>query len=197
MARAGSRVRLSASERRRQIVDVATRLIAERGYWGTSINDIATECAITDAGVLHHFPTKGNLLLSVMEKRDEADRVALANSLGLTRDTLYDRIHSVGLTELSTAMVQRNATQPEIVQLYSVLSTESLEPDHPAHEYFRDRENLAIETFGSAASTLSLTPVQRGRLVLSLMDGLQLRWLRAPSDMDLVAEWSAVCKQLL
>jgi len=188
----GKRSRLASHDRKAQIIEVAGRLIAERGFWGVSVHDIASGCGITDAGVLHHFRSKERLLLAVLEHRDEADRVALSERLGLRRENLYDAIGSIDLERLCDAMVRRNAEQPEIVRLYSVLSAEALEPPHPAHDYFLERERVAIETFAAARSTRRGDPLQRGRIVLAAMDGVQLRWLRCLDRLDLVEEWRVV-----
>nr|WP_321981878.1 hypothetical protein [uncultured Cohaesibacter sp.] len=36
-----------------------------------------------------------------------------------------------------------------------------------------------------------MAPQAQGRLLLSLMDGVQLRWLRDIANVDLIAEWKA------
>ena len=172
----GTGTRMSRMDRRAQIIEVATTLISANGYWSVSLHDIGVECGITDAAVLHHFGSKENLLLAVMEHRDEADRSALA--------------------DVCTAMVGRNARQPEIVRLYTVLSAESLQPDHPVHGYFRERDQRAVRTFASARVPGGGTP-RLARLVLATMDGLQLRWLRDPDGVDLVGEWEAAAAAII
>ena len=44
--------------RREQIIDIACRLFARRGYEGTSLRDIAEEAKITKAALYYHFPNK-------------------------------------------------------------------------------------------------------------------------------------------
>lgn len=179
-----------------QIMDAATQLVSERGYWGVSIADVGQLCGITDAGVLHHFGTKANLLLAVVEHRDEADRIAVSAQLGVPREDLYEALRDTELRLLCEAFVTRNASQPEIVRLYTVLNAESLAPSHPAHRYFVERERLAIQSFATARSGDDSDPWERGRLALAAMDGLQLRWLRAPDEMDLLAAWREVFSRL-
>ena len=41
---------------------------------------------------------------------------------------------------MCSALVRRNASQPEIVRLFAVLEAESLAPSHPAHAYFALRQ---------------------------------------------------------
>lgn len=44
--------------RQKQIIDIACRLFARRGYEGTSLRDIAEEAKITKAALYYHFPNK-------------------------------------------------------------------------------------------------------------------------------------------
>nr|WP_321462224.1 helix-turn-helix domain-containing protein [uncultured Cohaesibacter sp.] len=185
----GTGRRLKAEERKLQIIDVASLLISQRGYWGISIRDIALQCEITDTAILHHFGTKEHLLLAIIEKRDEDDRCAFADELGVKRDELYTSIPQIDLEAVCSAIVKRNAKQPEIVRLYALLSAEALQPNHPVHDYFAQREQQVINTFASAKSDMELPPLVRGRLLLSLMDGVQLRWLRDMPNIDLITEW--------
>jgi AcrR family transcriptional regulator len=53
-------------ERRREILEIAARLICEHGYDGTSIQDIAHACELTKAGVYHYFHGKEALLAEIM-----------------------------------------------------------------------------------------------------------------------------------
>jgi AcrR family transcriptional regulator len=51
-----------------RIVDVAARLITRNGARGTSLNDIATEAGVSQAGQLYHFGTKEALLNAVLDR---------------------------------------------------------------------------------------------------------------------------------
>ncbi|MBA8793511.1 AcrR family transcriptional regulator [Friedmanniella endophytica] len=186
------RQRLSPADRRDQILEAASALIARRGFWTVSVHDIAAACGITDAGLLHHFGTKDALLIAVLERRDRVDDEALAVELGVPPAELEERVRALPLAEVCAAVVARNARQPEIVRLYSVLNAESLNDRHPAHDYFLAREARVIAFFGSAVSDLHPDPAVRGRQVIAMMDGLQLRWLRDPEHVDLVSAWTAL-----
>jgi AcrR family transcriptional regulator len=127
------RRRLPAPERRRQIIDVATRLIADRGFWGVSMQDVADGCGLTVPGLLRHVESKVGLLIAVLEHRDVEDALSLRAHLGATEEEMpldwatgYPA--GVGLRRLCDATVRRNAIQPEIVRLFTVLAAESLEP---------------------------------------------------------------------
>lgn len=50
------------------IMDVAHRLLTERGYSAFSYADIAQEIQIRKASIHHHFPTKTALVVAVLER---------------------------------------------------------------------------------------------------------------------------------
>jgi AcrR family transcriptional regulator len=60
-------VRLSAGERRDQILDVAVQVFARRGYHGTSMNDVAEAAGVTKPVLYQHFESKQALYLALIE----------------------------------------------------------------------------------------------------------------------------------
>ncbi|NJP46011.1 TetR/AcrR family transcriptional regulator [Actinacidiphila epipremni] len=194
------RPRLPGPERRRQIMEVTSGLIAERGFWGMSMQDVADRCGLTVPGVLRHVGSKSGLLTSVLAYRDLEDARSLRAALGVGEDQVPDewsqvRPAGVDLRSLCLATVRRNAEQPEIVRLFAVLEAESLTPSHPAHDYFVRRQRQAVAAFAALAADVSDEPDALARHVVAMMDGLQLQWLRDPS-IDLVAAWQAAAEVL-
>ncbi len=107
------------------IVDKAFHVFSESGYEGTSVREIARRCGINHATLLHHFPQKSLLLLAVLERRDEVQRIAptsLDESLGLL-----------------LSIAERNEESPGLMRLFTVLAAEASRDGHPARSYFRAR----------------------------------------------------------
>jgi len=52
---------------RAHLVDVASRLFAERGYDGTSIEAVLAEAGVSRGSLYHHFPGKDALFWAVLE----------------------------------------------------------------------------------------------------------------------------------
>ncbi|HEY0187772.1 MAG TPA: helix-turn-helix domain-containing protein [Cellulomonas sp.] len=197
------RVRLPAEQRRQQIIDAAAAIIAERGYWGLSVQDVADSCALTVNGVLHHVGSKDGLLVAVLDQRDHQGLLTLAAGLGIELPvegatpqdlSVRARERGIGLRAMCATIVAQNVTQPEIVRLYSVLEAESLSPDHPAHDYFTDRQRVALDGFERLAPD-GVDGRVLAQHLLAVMDGLQLQWLRDPQR-DLVAEWDGIAAGL-
>ncbi|PJJ55694.1 TetR/AcrR family transcriptional regulator [Compostimonas suwonensis] len=177
------RRRLRPEQRRAEIIDAATQLIATSGYSGQSLAGFAAACGMTKPGLMHYFPNAEALLTAVLEHRDEVDILATATLLEPTTDVTTTR-------EFLTRLVQRNATQPRIVQLYTVLSAEALAPEHPAHDYFTDRLARSRAGFEKYVFAWHPRPDLCAIQVLAFLDGVQLNWLRDPS-IDLVAQWES------
>lgn len=58
--------RSNESERLRQILERAARIICQQGFEATSMQEIAAACGLTKAGLYHHIKTKEALLLAIM-----------------------------------------------------------------------------------------------------------------------------------
>lgn len=188
------RSRLPAAQRRRQIMEATCALIAERGFWGLSMQDVADQCGLTVPGLLHYVGSKAGLLVAVLEHRDVEDARSLRMGLGVGENEVPDEWSADGpkgvdLRQLCAVTVRRNAQQPEIVRLFAVLEVESLSPSHPSHDYFAARQARVVAWFAALAEELTDRPEVLARQIVAMMDGLQVQWLRSPETIDLVAEW--------
>jgi len=65
---------------RRLILETAAKHFAEKGYAGTSVNDVIKEAGVTKGGFYFHFPSKEALGLAVLRYKQEqwAGRVVAA-----------------------------------------------------------------------------------------------------------------------
>src|SRR5260221_13283552 len=76
---------------RERVLAVAQTLFAERGYRGTSLRDIAKRIGIKAPSLLHHFPSKQQLYIAVLEKMFENLEDA-ANAVAWGRESRQDRM---------------------------------------------------------------------------------------------------------
>ena len=188
----GTPTRLPPSERREQIIDAASHVIAQHGFWGFSVRQVAEECGLTEPAVIYHFKSKVGLLIAVLEHRDRVDMALFAHSLGVEPEDIWNGDAQFGIRALCSALMRRNAQQPEMVRLYAVLQGEALNDHHPAYRYFQQREQRVIETLTRGAERCTLAdPAREARMALAMMDGIQVRWLRDPEHIDLIDEWNA------
>ena len=65
-------LRLSAHDRRQQIMTIAAGLFARKGYQGTTTREIAEEAGVNEALLFRHFPSKENLYWTIIEEQCSA-----------------------------------------------------------------------------------------------------------------------------
>jgi AcrR family transcriptional regulator len=75
-----SRVRMTGKQRREQLLDIGRALFAERGFDGTSIEEIASRAKVSKPVVYEHFGGKEGLYAVVVDREMEQllDRVTSA-----------------------------------------------------------------------------------------------------------------------
>jgi AcrR family transcriptional regulator len=168
---------------RERVLRSALRAIAANGYQGSSLAAIAADAGLTTAGLLHHFPSKEQLLVAVLAERDRLDgaRFQLGGFRGLAA---LDRL---------IELVQHNTMVPGLVQAYTVLMGESVGEDHPARDWFRDRyprrrANIAAAIragidAGEIRPDLDCDAIAAE--IIAMMDGLQVQWVLNPDQVDM------------
>ncbi|WP_267896245.1 MULTISPECIES: TetR family transcriptional regulator [Streptomyces] len=191
--RAGKSLR--AQQRRQEILQIAMDTFAARGYNNASLQEIADRAGVTQAGVLHYFRSKAQLLTSVLDLRDATDIEQLGP----------DRPQGLAFLRHLVDTVRRNTEREGIVRLYAVLSAESVTEGHPAQDYFRDRyaglRTLVAEALAEACELGETRPdlnvEEAATAIIALMDGLQIQWLLAPDSVDMAASTDRVITALL
>lgn len=61
--------RMSAEDRRQQILDVAIRLFSQKGFRGTTTKEIALAAGVNEAIIFRHFATKKELYAAILDKK--------------------------------------------------------------------------------------------------------------------------------
>ncbi len=179
---------------REAIVDAALEVFAAEGYRSGSLRAVAVRAGMSEAGLIHHFPSKASLLRAVLERREEITAPFLP-------DVLTDPEAAVrGILELT----RHNADLPGRVELFATISSEAVAGDHPAHDYIVERyaakRRLLVAAFGQLADAGLLRdgidPESAARWSVALTDGLQLQWLLDRTSVDMVAEVRAFLRRI-
>jgi TetR/AcrR family transcriptional regulator len=63
--------RMSATDRRNQLIDVAIDLFSRKGFAGTTTKEIAAAAGVTEAIIFRHFATKQDLYKAILDARCE------------------------------------------------------------------------------------------------------------------------------
>lgn len=186
---------LKAQQRRQEILQIAMDTFAARGYNNASLQEIADRAGVTQAGVLHYFRSKAQLLTSVLDLRDASDIEQLGP----------ERPRGLAFLRHLVDTARRNAEREGIVRLYAVLSAESVTEGHPAQDYFRERyaglRAFVTEALAEASELGETRPgldlEEAATAIIAVMDGLQIQWLLAPDSVDMAASTDRVITALL
>lgn len=73
-------MRLPAAERRRQLLDTAVTVFAERGFHATSMNDVAEAAGVTKPVLYQHFSSKRDLFIELLSDIGDELRDTIAKA---------------------------------------------------------------------------------------------------------------------
>ena len=170
--------------KREEILVTALDVIAREGLRRTSVRDLADAVGLSQAGLLHYFGSKEELYTAILRKRDELDGRSFA-----APDEV--RAPDAALTTF-LGIIRHNADVPGLVQLFAHLSVDASNPQHPAHDFFLERQSSIRDLLTPAIAALqsegrivdTVPPDVLAGIVHALTDGLQTHWLINP-DLDM------------
>src|ERR1700734_416205 len=90
---------MTGQERRQQLLDIGRRLFAERGFEGTSIEEIAAQAGVSKPVVYEHFGGKEGLYAVVVDREMSALLDGITSSLTNNRSRV--RVETVALALLT------------------------------------------------------------------------------------------------
>jgi len=176
MATRGEQRQHSRSEERARLEDVAARLLAEKGYTATTVDEIVAEAGVSKPAFYRHFESKQHLHRLLLERhRDELAAAALSQLAardGVLRLDLRRMIDAwFGYVEehpYTWRMLFRDTTgDPEV---------------HALHVELQRRQRAAdvalLREFAPELPERELEPL--GEAIRSSLTGVALWWLDQP-----------------
>lgn len=99
---------------RTRIMDIAEAAILEKGYGGTSIEEIIEAAGITKSGFFYHFPDKNALALALLERYIEVEDAFFDDLFDRAADLHDDPLHAflIGLKLFSEQMADLPTGHP-------------------------------------------------------------------------------------
>ena len=184
MTRVRSTETARGRSQRGRVLRAAMDIFSTQGYRGASLDAVADAVGMTRQGLLHYFPSKVELLLGVLDLRQEEDHVRI--------ERMFERSQS--MADALLTLSRRNQTRPELIRMFTILASESVDAEHPGHEWFVERyrgvrsrmhKRIAAEQrAGILTDAIAIESI--AVLLLAVMDGLQIQHLLDPQAVDLV-----------
>jgi len=171
-----------------RILDAAIRLFATRGYWNSTLEEVATVAGFTKGAVYYHFKSKEHLLLKALETIE-------ARSIDATIAGVAQRggTPTAQLASLVKYQTQWAATHPEDLAVMVLMSVEIARAKSKIRTLmFRIYRKLAtlLETIIDAGKTTGEFSTRQDTrdIVLYLEavhDGNMLLWYRSGNDPEI------------
>jgi len=184
-----------SAQTRLTILDAALEVFSQSGYRSGSLRNVAERVGMSEAGLLHHFPSKSALLAAVLEHRDDQSQQMFDFDMTDGRKTLEGLL----------ALARYNSTIPGVVELFTILAAEATSADHPAHDFFANRYKLTVGMIANALRDLDrqglvkpgVDPHSSAQRAIGMWDGLQIQWLLDRGSLDMSDQLKAYFDMLL
>ena len=171
------RTKEEAEKTRQDLLNAALRIFSLKGFNGTRLADIAAAAEVTRGAIYHHFGSKKELLVALMDNASEKGNQAVGAAVqeGGTFLQIVERILIYTLT-----LVEEDARFRQVMALS--LSTESVEVlDQRRRESAIGTVMGISEPFAAAKAQGQLRPdvdpITAARAFIAFQNGLIMLWL--------------------
>lgn len=166
----------SGLARREAILDAAVDLLAEVGYHGMSLRDVARHVGISHPGVIYHFPSKEALLMSVVQRYE--------TQVGFDLDHL-EKLDALPVLDTLLEVTSRLNENPMIIEVECMMMVEASSEIHPAHDHYMRRSERLLSVLkrvwsrlqqdGKVAATED--PTHLAEIQAAVYNGIMIHWL--------------------
>lgn len=166
----------SGLARREAILDAAVDLLAEVGYHGMSLRDVARHVGISHPGVIYHFPSKETLLMSVVQRYE--------TQVGFDLDNL-EKLDALPVLDTLLEVTSRLNETPMIIEVECMMMVEASSEIHPAHDHYMRRSERLLSVLKRVWSRLQQDgkvaaaedPTHLAEIHAAVYNGIMIHWL--------------------
>jgi AcrR family transcriptional regulator len=172
---------------RTNLLEAAIELFAREGSRGTPLAAIAERIGVTTPAITHHFGSKTDLLMEVVEYTDRANPNLFGDAVG---SSVLERLRAH--REWADLLVN-DSRLANLSRVRAVMLAEALDPDFAAHDHFVDRHrrfrHQVAEVVQQGQTDESIradvdAETTAGEIV-AFMQGAQVQWFLDPDEVDL------------
>ncbi len=117
--------RIPAADRREQIIGVAMRLFAHKGFRGTTTREIAMRARVNEAILFRHFRRKQDLYWAVVESK-----CCGPQSRQELRTLLKSATPREAMTAVAEEILRRNMKDPDLTRIFLYTALENHQLSH-------------------------------------------------------------------
>lgn len=152
---------LQSEQTRQQIISAATLLFVQKGFFGTSISDLAKATNLTKGAFYHHFESKDALFFAVMKSMRQTWNAEVARNVFTSKDAL---------TRLTAVIENHTRMLGENEQFCLLLNGLVMEMDGINPEFM-----IALEGIYTDLATFIENIIRKGQKAGQIRDDLNAR----------------------
>lgn len=168
--------------KRERILQEAVKLFYERGFTGTTLDDIAAELGVTKPFIYTHFRSKVELLAALCQPTIEMSLEAVANASAI-EGTPTERLRKA-MADFAKVVLQRQANIAIYFREEKNLSPEALDAINTLRKKF-DRVLSGLLREGVAAGAFAIPDVDVAALAIGGMISWAYTWHRPDGRLSL------------
>ncbi len=150
------RRRLGREERRRQLLDVAWKLVGEEGSDALTLGRLAERAGVTKPVVYDHFPTRPALLAALYRDFDERQTTVMDAAIEACATTLPDKARGIASAYVDCVLVQGREIPGVIAALASTPELQATKREYESVFLGKLRAWLAPFVAGGQLAVASL-----------------------------------------
>lgn len=173
---------------RDRLLASASRVFAQRGYDGATLDEVAADAGLTKGAIYWHFAGKSDLFLALVEENVERQTAHLPGAVRAAIEAKDPMASMASILADQLAACVENRDWPRLFLEFSASSSHDPELQkrlrelHEAvHEIISDNVRRAQE---EGRLDPDLDPLAVSVLFNSLLNGLLLTWLADPGQVD-------------
>jgi AcrR family transcriptional regulator len=153
------------------ILKAAIAVMAEHGYHGTSVRDIAERAELSPAALYYHFTSKQDVLATIMERGIERLLMRTRTALAEAGEAPEDRLSAIVAVQVLFHLESQGATLLGTTELRAL--EEPLRSKHKAKRLQQQRvfDQVVEEGVAQGAFTTTL-PVEAARAIVVMCTGV-------------------------
>lgn len=158
------------------ILEAAIAVMAEHGYHGTSVRDIAERAGVSPAALYHHFGSKQEVLATIMERGIEALLRRTGAALAAAGEAPADRLRALVQVQILFHLEDQRGTllgTSELRALDEPVRSRHITKRHRQQRLFDGVVNHGVQV-GAFATPI---PLQASRAIVVMCTGVA-SWFR-------------------
>lgn len=166
---------------RELILNVATEMLAEVGYYGITLRDLARRIGISHPAVIYHFPNKEAMVNAAITRFEEACGIVEVSYDEESGELTPVRLIPQNYVEYALQLMRMSDLEQlnPILAFSAIIEYEAVKDSHPLYRYAQARRNLMADFLTSELMRLkadgtwqsSVEPMFISQTILTLWAG--------------------------